>query len=85
MNSKRSNAHKFNRTMPAAKSASELFAEMQAIQRGVAPFDREKAVRNREREFARAAGWQGEAYWETADVEVLAAAQRKMDIETGIY
>ncbi|HEU4344269.1 MAG TPA: hypothetical protein VFU31_22145 [Candidatus Binatia bacterium] len=44
-------------------------------------FDRERQIRNRERECARNAGYTGEPYWETLPLEVLIEEQRKSGIE----
>lgn len=51
------------------------------MHRHMAEMERETRVRNREREFAKAAGWTGEAYWVTAPLAELEAEQRKFASE----
>lgn len=44
-------------------------------------YERERAVRNREREFAKNCGWREDRYWETADWKDLEREQLKYDNE----
>ena len=57
------------------KTTLELWDEFQVLQAAIAEFDNERALRNRERDFARAAGYTGEAYWQTMSVAELKAVQ----------
>lgn len=49
----------------------------EAMQRAIGDADFERHIRNQERDFAKAAGWTGERYWEDAPLADLIAEQRK--------
>lgn len=58
---------------------TETIEEFNASMRPIWDIEVERRVRNRERDFAKAAGWTGEAYWLTADWHDLQAEQRKFE------